>query len=408
MKLIRSLPISVNSLLRHKLRSALAMLGLVIGVAVVLVMVAIGEGAKREVLGEINRFGTDMLVVSAIDREPLPGREPEKLRATSLVLRDSDAIVAECASVVKTAPVRSASKRIKFGPRSTLATVLGTTPEYEDVRKAPAHRGRYFTAEDNASSRRVALVGTTVAKNLFMDGDPIGSRIRVGDVPFEVIGVLASKGTSIDGNGDQDNQVLVPIQTAMRRLLNADHLDRIYVQTSGRDALHRAETDIVALLRNRHELNRLRWADDFSVEDQARVLRAEVEAADSFTAMIAGMAGISLFIGGVGILSILLITVKQRVGEIGLRMAIGARPRDILTQFMFEALLLSVSGGAFGLLLGLAAAFGIGEFTEWTTYVPVEWSAVSLGASLVLGIVAGVYPARKAALMNPIDALRAE
>ena len=408
MKLVRILRTSVGSLLRHKLRTALAMSGLVIGVAVVLVMVAVGEGAKREVLEQIDRFGTNMLVVSPAEAVPVPGRALQVGRATTLRVSDSEAIAASCAAVVKSAPARSGTKRVKFGPNSTLATVLGTTPEYEEIRNAPVVRGRYFTEAEVASASRVAVIGATVVKRLFADADPLGNELRIGHVPFRIIGVLASKGTSADGSGDEDNQVLVPVKTAMRRLFNIDHLDQVYVQASSRDDLSRAETQIAALLRRRHDLGRLRKPDDFKIEDQARALRAKATAADSFTTMIAGLAGVSLFVGGVGILSLMLITVRERVGEIGLRMAVGARPRDILVQFMSEALLLGVFGGAFGLGLGLAVAFGLGEFTEWSTHVSPEWGVAALGASLVLGVVAGVYPALRAALMDPIVALRSE
>ena len=255
---------------------------------------------------------------------------------------------------------------------------------------------------------RVAVVGATVVERLFAGADPIGARFRIGHVPFRVVGILAAKGTSVDGSGDEDNVVLVPVKTAMRRVFNLDHLDQVYVQATGRDELTKAEAEIAELLRVRHDLDHLRKPDDFEVEDQARALRADMETADSFTTMIAGLAGVSLFVGGVGILAIMLITVRERVSEIGLRMAVGARPRDILVQFMSEALMLGLSGGVFGLASGLAVAFGIGEFTEWATHASPEWGLAALAASLVLGVLAGVYPAMRAASMNPIIALRSE
>jgi putative ABC transport system permease protein len=407
-KLVRSLRISTGSLLRHKLRTALAMSGLVVGVAVVLVMVAVGEGAKREVLAQIERLGTNMLVVMPAEALPTPGRDLQTSRATSLGLGDSEALVAECPTVELTAPARSGTKRVKYGRDSTMATILGTTPAYREIRRAPVERGRYFSEEEATSAQRVAVIGATVVKHLFADSDPLGAQFRIGHVPFRVIGVLKSKGASADGGGDEDNQVLVPVKTALRRLFNIDHLDQVYVQVAAEASLAKAETEIAQLLRTRHDLDRLRRADDFQIEDQARALRTEVSAADSFTTMIAGMAGVSLFVGGIGILSIMLITIRERVGEIGLRMAIGARPRDILVQFMSEALMLGACGGTLGLALGLSVAFGIGEFTEWTTYVSPEWGLAALIASVLLGVVAGVYPAMRAAAMDPIVALRAE
>ncbi|MCK5940378.1 MAG: ABC transporter permease, partial [Planctomycetes bacterium] len=243
---------------------------------------------------------------------------------------------------------------------------------------------------------------------LFGRIDPVGQLIRIGAVPFEVVGVLASRGVSLDGGSDEDNTILVPIRTAMRRLFQVDHLDGIYLQVRGTELLPAAERQIATVLRRQHDLAWHRRPDDFEVEDQARALRAEMDASGSFTAMIAGTAGISLFVGGIGILAVMLITIRERVGEIGLRMAIGARPQDILIQFLSESVLLGACGGVLGLALGLGVASCVGECTEWTTYVAPTWMLAAVGASLVLGVGAGVYPAMRAARMDPIVALRAD
>jgi putative ABC transport system permease protein len=408
MRVVRDLRIAARALLRHKLRTALAVSGLAIGVAVTLVMVGIGEGARRGVLAQIEQLGSDMLVVSPAETVPVPGRERQARRATTLSLGDCEAIADECESVVRIAPSRSGTKRMKSGPFSTMATVLGTTADYEHIKNAPVLAGRYFTSDEAGSARRVAIVGATIVKNLFRNVDPIGRQFRVGHVPFRVIGVLAAKGTSLDGGGDADNQILVPIKTAMRRVFNVDYLDSIYVQTSGRHDLPLAEREIAALLSHRHDLVHLRRPDDFTIEDQARSLRAEMEAADLFTSMIAGVAGVSFFVGAIGILSIMLITIRERVGEIGLRIAVGARPRDILSQFLSESLLLGAFGAALGVVVGGATTYGIGELTEWSTHVSAEWWAASLVASLVVGVAAGVYPAIRAARLDPIRALRTQ
>lgn len=408
MKLARSLRLSAGALLRHKLRTALALAGLVIGVAVVLVMVGIGEGAKREVLRQIQKLGVDLLIVTAGEIGPVAGRQSRSGRFITLLPSDCDAIARECASVLRTAPGRSGAQRVKFGPLSTVTTILGTTRQFREIRSAPVRRGRYFTDEENAAARRVAVLGARVVEKIFDGMDPIGTQIRIGKVPFEVIGVLAAKGASTDGAGDEDNQVLIPIKTAMRRVFNVDHLSCVYVQVADQDSLPSVQAGIRSLLRERHALDYHRRVDDFNIEDQDITLRAESEAAGSFTAMIIGLAGISLFVGGVGILSIMLITVKERVAEIGLRMAVGARPRDIVVQFMSEALMLGVVGGALGLTLGLTADFAIGELTEWVTYVPPQWIIAAMSASILMGLAAGVFPAVRAARMNPIDALRTE
>jgi len=408
MSIIRNLRIAARALIRHKLRTALATSGLVIGVAVTLVMVGIGEGARSEVMAQIEQLGSDMLVVSPAEVLPVPGRERQTRRATTLRLDDSGAIANSCSSVVRVAPARSGTKRIKRGPFSTIATVLGTTADYELIKNAPVVAGRYFDTAEAEAASRVAIIGATVAKNLFRNTNPVGHQIRVGHVPFQVIGVLAAKGTSVDGGGDADNKILVPVKTAMRRVFNIDYLDSIYVQTAGRAELQRAENEISTLLSDRHDLEHLRRPDDFIIEDQARALRAEMDAADSFTSMIAGVAGVSFFVGAIGILSIMLITIRERVGEIGLRIAVGARPRDILMQFLSESLLLGASGAILGVALGGATSYCIGELTEWSTQVSAEWWIASLVTSLLVGIAAGVYPAMRAARFDPIKALRAQ
>ncbi len=407
MKLVLSLRISAGALLRHRLRTALALGGLVIGVAVVLVMVGIGEGAKREVLRQIGSLGVDLLVVTAGETKPVAGRESTGGRYVSLMLSDASAMANDCDAIVRAAPAQSGARRIKFGALSTMSTVLGTTSEFETICNAPAVRGRYFTADDNEASRRVAIVGARVVEKIFDGVDPLGTHIRIGSVPFLVVGILKSKGASADGGGDEDNRVVIPIKTALRRVFNVDHIDCVYVQTA-ENSLALAEDSIRSLLRDRHALDYLSRADDFDIQDQEIALRAKSDAAGDFTSMIIGLAAISLFVGGIGILSIMLITVKERVGEIGLRLAIGARPRDIVMQFMSESMMLGIAGGILGLGLGMGTVVAIGELTEWVTYVPPQWIGAAMVASVALGLGAGVYPATRAAHMNPIDALRAE
>ncbi len=408
MKLARSLRISAGTLLRHKLRTILALAGLVIGVAAVLVMVGIGEGSKRQVLQQLEKFGTDMLVVTADDAVSAPGREKQSGKVITLSLADSLALVDECPAITQTAPGQSAARRVKFQGFSTTTTILGTTSEFQDIRNADVSKGRFLTKADNEENRRVAVVGTTVVERIFEGVDPIGVQIRIGHVPFEVVGVLASKGATADGGGNEDNQVLIPINTALRRVFNVEHLDRIYAQVDEGVDLQKATADIRALLRDRHALDYFRKEDDFGIEDQALALRAEGDASSSLNSMIVGLASVSFFLGGVGILSIMLITIRERVGEIGLRMAVGARPRDILVQFMCESLMLGFVGGIVGLSLGLAAARIVGEFAGWATYVPQDWILAVTAGSVLWGLLAGVYPATRAARLDPIAALRSE
>jgi putative ABC transport system permease protein len=405
MKLGRNLRVSAKALFAHKLRTALSLLGITLGVATVIVMVAIGEGAEREILTQIESMGRNVLVVRAGEVRRVVGRERQTRSVTTLRLEDAEAILDECAAVREVAPSQERGFRIKYGNLSVAATVMGTTPNYLRIRNYTMGSGRFFTEEENRASLRVAVLGAQVHETLFDGDDAIGEIVRVANIPFVVIGVAEAKGLSAEGY-NWDTQVFVPIRTALRRVFQLTYLSSILVQARNEGQMERAEAQIRELLRERHRLNRRRKDDDFTIQSQLQVRRAQEQTARSFTLLISGIAGVSLFVGGVGILAIMLMSVRERTGEIGLRMATGARRRDILLQFLVEALVLGFVGGLGGVAFGVAGAVGAGELTEWQTVVPPQIVLLALGFSLSVGLFFGVYPARRASLLDPIEALR--
>lgn len=407
MKLIRNLKLSRKALAAHKLRTGLALIGITIGVAAVMVMVAIGEGAQREVVRRIEQMGANLLVVNAGKIKKVVGRQQRSGNVESLVLEDYQAILTECPSVRLATPVQDRGRPIKFDNYATLANVLGATTDFAEIRNFPVVAGRYFTDAENKAMRRVAVIGYRLIENLFDGDEPVGEIIRISNIPFEVIGVLKEKGVSPDG-ADEDNVVVIPIATALRRVFNLDHLDKIFVQARNTEVMDQAANEIRELLRERHRLNRRAKPDDFTIQNQIDALNAQRQTSDMFTLLIASIAGLSLFVGGIGILAIMLLSVKERTNEIGLRMATGARPRDVLVQFLAEALMLGLFGGLLGMICGVLGAVIVGKSTAWQTAISPEPILISLIFSLAIGLFFGVYPARKASLLDPIEALRAE
>jgi len=408
MRLGRNLRLSARALLRHRVRTVLALSGTAVGVGAVLVMTAVGEGAEAEVLREIEALGKNLLVVSAADAARVPWRSRTEPKVTTLTEDDARALLAEAPAVARVAPAQDRQRRVKYGQISTGTKVLGTTPDYEEVRNFRLVHGRYFTDEENRLVARVVVLGARVRELLFPDEDALGKTLRIGRVPFLIIGVLESKGATVDGLSEEDNQVVIPLRTALRRVFNLDHLKMVYVQVRDGEDLQAAEAQIANVLRARHRTAPLGRTDVFAIQNQRLVLTARMETVSSFNRMILGLGSVALLVGGIGILSIMLLSVRERRNEVGLRVAVGARRQDILVQFLVEALGLGILGGLAGVLAGLAVAWGVGRGTDWDTVINGTALLVGLASALVVGTVFGVYPAQRAAAMDPIAALRAE
>ncbi|PIZ40342.1 MAG: hypothetical protein COY42_21485 [Armatimonadetes bacterium CG_4_10_14_0_8_um_filter_66_14] len=401
---LKTLRLALRTLIAHKLRTTLSLLGITIGVASVITMLAIGQGTRAEVLRQLESFGTNLVLVSAGQVKTFAGRERQVGNVTTLTLQDAEAIAEECSGVMRVAPAQQQKLPVKYEDNTTTTNVLGTTPDFAEVRNFQAARGEFLTDEYLTASARVAVLGQTVVENLFGGSDPLGERIRIQRVPFTVIGVLTQKGLDLSGN-DQDDVILIPVTTALRRVFNLDHLNVVYAQARDEAAMPRVVSDITELLRERHRL-RSGVGDDFTVQNQAELIRTQQEVTSTFTTLLGSIAAVSLLVGGVGILAVMLIAVKERTREIGIRRAVGARQRDILLQFVLEALTLSLMGGLLGVALGTASSWLTAALMHWPVLIAPQTVLLSFSFSGVIGVFFGVYPARKAARLNPIDALR--
>ncbi|MCW5979624.1 MAG: ABC transporter permease [Bryobacteraceae bacterium] len=385
----------------------LSVLGIVVGVATVTVMAAVGKGAEQKVLDGIRRMGTNLITVTAGKVAVMAGRERQTALVTTLLPADADAIQSSAGDLVSlVAPVQSRKMPVKFAEISLNTNIVGTSPEFLKIRHLRLQSGDLFDEQDNRASRRVAVVGQTLVHDLFGGADPVGQRIRVGRVPFEVIGALAPAG--VDANGvDQDDQILVPLRTALRRVFNVIYLNNIYVQARSEDLMDECAARVGQILRERHHL-REGIADDFTIQTQAVLLRAQRETQRTFSSLTISVASLSLVVGGVGILAVMLMSVRERVREIGLRRALGARRRDILFQFLLEAIILSVSGGLAGAAVGIAGVSVLAYLASWDAVVAPEAVSLAVASSAAIGLVFGTIPARKASLANPVSSLRAE
>jgi len=406
MHVLKGSRIALKAVTAHKLRALLAIVGIVVGVAAVIVMLAVGEGAKREVLGKIQGLGTNILIVSAGQLKNVAGRPQLVGNVTTLDLRDTRAISEECPAVARVAPIQSRKLAVKFGTGTTNTSVVGTSADFPAVREFRTIVGRFFDADEVQGAQRVAVVGQTVLTNLGVARNQMGETLRINNVPFEVIGVLEPKGVNYAGI-DEDDQVLIPISTALRRLFNLTFLSSLYIQAKDERAMGTAARQVAQLLRERHRI-KAGQPEDFTLQTQTEILDAARETSQTFSLLLASIAGVSLFVGGIGILAMMVISVRERTREIGVRRAVGARRRDILLQFILEATTLSLAGGVVGSLVGIAGGVLFARATGWPTAISPVAILIAFGVSAAIGIFFGAYPARRAARLDPIVALRAD
>ena len=400
MKRGRSLKLSLHALAAHRLRTVLALTSVSAGVAAVVLTAAVGKGTAEGVDRQIRAMGANLLIVRPAEVKRFVARRQIAGLARTLTPEDYD-IVAALPGVARAAPGIDASIKIKAGNITTTGTILGTTPAFADVRRFRLRAGRLFDADDERSARRVAVLGARVAEALF-DGEGTGRQIRIRGVPFEIVGVLDAKGVLADG--DEDNRVLVPVRTAMRRVFNASSLTAIYVSVADPRMVRDVESRISATLGARHR----RTADeqpDFEIQDATRYFALQRRAADSLLALAAGLGGVALLVGGTGIMALMLMSVKERIAEIGLRVAVGARPRDIVTQFLIESTALSLGGWLGGMGVASLGSMAIGLATKLELALPYGAMNASFAMAILVGLGFGAWPARRASLIPPIRAL---
>jgi putative ABC transport system permease protein len=394
----------------NALRSVLTTLGIIIGVGAVIAMVSVGAGAQARVAEQIRSLGSNLIYITPGSVSAGGVRLGYGTRPT-ITMDDAAAIAGEIPFVQAVAPAVWSSAQIVFGNMNWSTNVQGTSPAYEDARGWPVVAGRYFNDEDVEAATKVALLGQTVAANLFGNTPPVGEVIRIAHVPFVVLGVLDRKGHNSRGQ-DQDDMVLIPITTAMKRVMGPGgpqgrSVSGITVKARDGADIKVVESQIRQLLRQRHQLQAFQ-DDDFRVRNLSEMLQAEEESTKTLTILLGAIASVSLVVGGIGIMNIMLVSVTERTREIGVRLAVGARGRDILTQFLVEAVTLALLGGSLGVGLGVAGSYAIAYFASWRTLIDAEAILLAFGSAAAVGIFFGFYPARRAASLNPIDALRYE
>jgi len=409
-KMFVSIRIALRALQVNRMRSALTMLGIIIGVAAVIAMVGVGAGATARIQDQIQSIGSNLIII-------LPGSvSTNGVRlgsgaVASLTEDDAKAIAAECPSVALTAPTVHGGVQVVYGNNNWATNAQGVTPDYMTIRDYTMLYGQFFTTQDVDAAAKTAVLGETVAENLFGDSDPTGQVVIIKNVPFTVTGVLTPKGQSPTGQ-DQDDVILLPISTAMQKVLgankaNAQAVGSLMVQAISPQAMDPAIDEMEGLLRERHKILPGQ-DDDFTIRNLTEVFEAQETSAQVMSILLGAIASVSLIVGGIGIMNIMLVSVTERTREIGLRQAVGAKTRDILLQFLVEAVTLSLLGGIIGIVVGLTASLAISHFASWSTQVSPLSILLAFVFSALVGVFFGYYPARKAAFLDPIEALRYE
>uniref|UniRef100_UPI00404B6057 ABC transporter permease n=1 Tax=Flavobacterium sp. TaxID=239 RepID=UPI00404B6057 len=406
MRLLNLFKIAFKAIVLNKMRTLLTMLGIIIGVASVIAMLAIGEGSKESIRTTISSMGSNMITISpgSDDRGPARGSGGD---VQTLTLKDYEAIKEQANLLTYMTPVVNGGGQVINGSNNWPSTIYGVNPDYLKIKVVDLQSGSMFTDDDVKSASKVVLIGQTVVDNIFPDGnDPVGQMVRFNNIPFKVIGVLEEKGENTFGQ-DQDDVVIAPYTTVQKRILAIDYLNQVMASAISEDDAPEAVTQVTEILRNQHKLMD-NEDDDFNVRSMEELISTFSSTSEMLTVLLVAVASISLLIGGIGIMNIMYVSVKERTKEIGLRMAVGGKGSDILMQFLIEAILISITGGFLGVILGLSATVFIENFLNWPTSVTLFSIVISFAVCAITGIFFGWYPARKASALDPITALRYE
>lgn len=398
--------ISFKALANNKLRTFLTMLGIIIGVGSVITMLAIGQGSKKSIQSQISEMGSNMIMIH-LGAQRRGGVRMDASSIQTLKLTDYKSIVSDAQYVSYVSPVVQSNGQFIYGSNNYPSSIYGVDADYLEIRQLSVEDGDLFTDLDVQTNAKVCVIGKTIADNLFTNGEnPIGEVIRFNKIPFKIIGVLKSKGYNSMGM-DQDAVVLTPYTTVMKRILAVTYLESIYCSAVSEDMTEKAIDELTEILRENHKLL-ANDEDDFTIRSQQELSSMMSSTTDTMTILLSCVAAISLIVGGIGIMNIMYVSVTERTKEIGLRMSVGARGRDILTQFLIEAVLISIAGGLIGVLLGVLASVTIKMFAGWPTYIQ-PWSVIlSFGVCTLTGVFFGWYPAKKASRLDPIEAIRYE
>lgn len=401
-----SFMMALTSLYANKMRSLLTMLGIIIGVGAVIALVSVGMGVRSNVTSSIASLGSNMLIISpgASNKGGVRGAAGSR---QTLKYDDAKAIKSKVKDIDYVSPTVQTSYQIVYGNQNWNTTVEGVTPEFMSIRSLSVSNGSFISTNDLEKRNRVAVIGTTVAENLFDEKNPVGQNIRINNQPYKVIGLLTSKGQSSMGQ-DQDDMIYVPLTTAMERMLGITYVQSINVQVSDSTKMDQVEENIETLLRQRHHLTAGNKEDDFTVRNLTSLMETVSQSTSMLTLLLGAIAGISLLVGGIGIMNIMMVSVTERTREIGIRKALGATFMNIMTQFLIESMVIGVIGGLIGILVGIGASQLISKFGNFTTVITATPIIVSFAFSVGIGLFFGIYPARKAAKLDPIEALRYE
>ena len=400
-----SVKMAVSGMLANKLRTCLTLLGIMIGIGAVIAMVSLGLGVKEEIKQDISRLGSNLLIVTSGGRTA-SGARLAAGEGARLVLEDAEAIEEQVNNLANVSASVARGYQLVAGNQNWTSRVEGTMPSNFAIHDQNLLEGRIFNDRDMQKRARVCVLGKTVADNLFPNGDALGQVMRIGKAPFRVIGILEGKGQSGSG-GDQDDMVVIPLTTAQNRMMGITHVQRISVQAVNEEALTDVQAEVEELLRQRHKIKKGAY-DDFTIGNMAVIMETVMETANTITLLLGCIAAISLLVGGIGIMNIMLVSVTERTREIGIRKALGATYRDILLQFLVEAVVIGVVGGGLGVIIGICASYAISYFAGWITIISGTIIVIAVAFSVGIGLFFGIYPARKAALLDPIDALRYE